>query len=108
MPKHNKTSFKPGKSGNPKGRPPKGHSITEWFREMLNSQPEVKEAIAQSIVSKALEGDVAAQRMVWNYMDGMPQQQIDHSTQGKPIPAPILGGISVHSNSGDKKDKSAN
>lgn len=43
---------------------------------MLGSKPEVKEAIAKSIIKKALEGDTAAQKMVWQYMDGMPQQDI--------------------------------
>ena len=72
------TSFKPGESGNPNGRPKKGYSITEWFKEMLDSKPEVKDAIGKSIMKKALEGDTAAQKMVWQYMDGMPQQKIEH------------------------------
>lgn len=72
------TQFKPGQSGNPNGRPKKGYSITEWFKEMLDSKPEVKDAIGKSIMKKALEGDTAAQKMVWQYMDGMPQQKIEH------------------------------
>lgn len=71
------TSFKKGEVHNPNGRPPKGYSITEWFKEMLNSKPEVKDAIGKSIMTKALEGDVTAQKMVWQYMDGMPKQAID-------------------------------
>ena len=86
------TSWKPGESGNPNGRPKKGYSITEWFQEMFKAQPEVKDALAKSIVKKALEGDIAAQKLVWNYMDGMPQQKTDITSGGKPIP--ILGGIS--------------
>jgi len=77
------TQFKPGQSGNPDGRPKKGYSITEWFKEMLSSKPEVKDAIGKSILKKALEGDPAAQRLVWNYMDGMPQQSIEHSGEIK-------------------------
>jgi len=72
------TSWKEGQSGNPNGRPPKGYSITEWFKEMLNSKPEVKEAIGKSIMKKALEGDTTAQKMVWQYMDGMPKQTLEH------------------------------
>lgn len=60
---------------NTNGRPKKGYSITEWFQEMLNSKPEVKDAIGKSILKKALEGDPSAQRMVWSYMDGMPVQK---------------------------------
>lgn len=69
------TSYKKGQSGNPKGRPPQGYSITEWFKNMLNSRPEVKDAIGNSILKKALEGDTTAQKLVWNYLDGMPLQK---------------------------------
>jgi len=79
------TQFKPGQSGNPAGRPKKGYSITEWFKEMLASNPEVKDAIGKSIMKKALEGDVTAQRLVWSYMDGMPKQAIDHTSNGNTI-----------------------
>jgi hypothetical protein len=77
MAKKNSGQFKPGNNANPNGRPKKGYSITEWFKEMLNSKPEVKDAIGKSILKKALEGDQSAQRMVWNYMDGMPKQEAD-------------------------------
>lgn len=79
MPKTS-TSFKKGQSGNPKGRPPQGYSITEWFKNMLNSRPEVKDAIGNSIMKKALQGDVTAQKLVWQYMDGMPPQSFDLET----------------------------
>lgn len=55
------------------GRPPKGYSITDWFREMLKSKPEIKDAIGMKIVEKALSGDSAAQKLIWNYMDGLPK-----------------------------------
>ena len=71
------TSIKPGQVLNPKGRPKKGYSITDWFKQMLDSKPEVKDALGKSIIKKALEGDSAAQRLVWNYMDGMPKQKAD-------------------------------
>ena len=59
---------------NPTGRPPKGYSITAWFKKMLSSKPEIRDAIGKSIIKKALDGDATAQKMVWNYMDGMPEQ----------------------------------
>jgi hypothetical protein len=71
-----------GTTPNPNGRPKKGYSITEWFKEMLNSKPEVKDAIGKSIMKKALEGDTAAQKMVWQYMDGMPTQAVDLNSSG--------------------------
>jgi len=74
MPKTS-TSYKKGVSGNKKGRPPKGYSITEMMKEMLTSQPDIKKAIGQSIAKKALQGDVTAIKTLWNYMDGMPLQK---------------------------------
>jgi len=70
-----KTSWKPGQSGNPKGGPKKGYSVTEWFKGMLASNPEIMDALGNSIMEKALEGDAAAQKLVWSYMDGMPTQK---------------------------------
>lgn len=66
-----------GKSGNPKGRPPKGYSITEAFREMLASDPLTKQTIVSSIKAKAIAGDPTAQKLIWNYMDGMPPQALE-------------------------------
>jgi hypothetical protein len=68
---------------NKKGRPAKGHSITEWCKEMLSSQPEVKDAIGKSIMKKALEGDTAAQKLVWNYMDGQAPQNLNVQSEGE-------------------------
>jgi len=85
-------TFKPGVSGNPKGRPPKGYSITEWFREMLASDPEMKQELGTAILKKAMTGDVTAMKLVWNYLDGMPQQKMDVTSDGKPLPTPIYGG----------------
>ena len=84
----NNTSFKLGEVHNPNGRPLKGYSITEWFKEMLTKDPEVKDKIGKAILAKALEGDSAAQRLVWNYMDGTPQQSIEHSGSIE-LPTPI-------------------
>ena len=102
-----RTSFKKGQVANPNGRPKKGYSITEWFKEMLNSKPEVKDAIGKSILSKALEGDPAAQRMVWQYMDGMPHQSVDY--KGELTIKPILGGsTAIHSNNSNPQAIEAN
>lgn len=70
---------KKGAEANPNGRPKKGYSITEWFQEMLKANPETRDAIGASITAKALEGDPAAIKLVWNYMDGMPKQSVQLS-----------------------------
>ena len=79
--------FPPGVSGNPKGRPLKGYSITEAFRAMLVADPEAKRKIVDSIKDKALKGDPAAQKLIWNYMDGLPPKSPDDAgeSDGNPI-----------------------
>jgi len=80
-----RTSFKKGQVANPHGRPKKGYSITAWFKAMFKAKPEVKEKLGQSIVAKALKGDIAAQKLIWNYMDGMPLQVTDLTSLGEKI-----------------------
>jgi len=94
-------SYKPGQSGNPKGRPPKGYSITDAFKSMFKESPEKKQEIVDSIFAKAKRGDPTAQKLVWSYMDGMPQQNVDW--QGELKVTPILGAISVPSNDSDQE-----
>lgn len=90
-------SWKPGQSGNPNGRPKKGYSISEAVKQMFTEQPEKKKKLIDKIYSVAAEqGDMAAARMIWAYMDGMPtQKQEVTGKDGEPlIPIPILGGRS--------------
>jgi hypothetical protein len=68
-------TWPPGVSGNPKGRPPKGHSITETIRNMMDENPEIKKALGAKILQMAVEGDIQAIRTVWGYIDGMPTQR---------------------------------
>ena len=95
------TQWKPGQSGNPKGRPPKGHSITEMVQSMMNERPEIKEAVTAKIMQLCLDGDITALKMLWNYMDGMPTQT--NKLQVEQTPTPILGGSTVLIHDGDKK-----
>lgn len=76
---------KRGAAANPNGRPKKGYSITDWFQQMLSSSPEVKNKIGAAITQKALEGDTAAQKLIWNYMDGMPKQSTDITSGGEKL-----------------------
>lgn len=79
--------WKPGQSGNPAGRPPKGYSITETIKEMMDAQPEIKKALSKVILQKALEDkDMTAIKLLWSYLDGMPKltQEIS-GPEGEPI-----------------------
>ena len=79
MPKNNtKGGFdKNPQNINRSGRPPKGYSITDAFKEMFTKDPETKARIVNAIRKKAEEGDATAQKLLWNYMDGMPAQSKD-------------------------------
>lgn len=86
-----KPNWKPGESGNPNGRPKKGYSITETIRAMMDEKPEIKQALSTKVIEMALKGDLAAMKLVWSYLEGMPMQKQELSgPEGGPIP--ILGG----------------
>jgi len=74
----NQTSYKPGQSGNLKGGPKKEHSISQTIRDMMDERPEIKKALGGKILEMAMKGDIVAMKTIWNYMDGMPKQSIDH------------------------------
>ena len=75
--------FQPGQSGNPAGRPPKGETLTELMREFLEQAPEgqkvtYKEAFIKRVYKKAMEeGDAVTIKLIWNYLDGMPNQTMN-------------------------------
>lgn len=77
------TSWKPGQTGNPHGRPLKEHSITATIKAMMDEKPEIKKALGAKIFEMALKGDITAIKTLWNYIDGMPQQ--DLKVQGSVI-----------------------
>lgn len=82
---------------NKDGRPPKEWTWSGLIKEALEETDlegrEVKKKVTQSLVNKALEGDVQALKEIGNRIDGMPQQKTDITTNGKDLPTPILGGI---------------
>lgn len=98
--------FQPGQSGNPAGRPVGTRNFTTKVREALEKIAEGKdytyeEAFVKSILKKAIiDQDPAIMRLIWNYLDGMPAQDI--TTGGEKLPTPI---INVLTNVGDNQDK---
>lgn len=90
--KDSPTTWKPGQSGNPAGKPPGAKNFTTKVREALekiadgeqdttNEQLFIKAILEKAIVQK----DPSIQRLMWNYLDGMPSQHIDHTTGGEKI-----------------------
>lgn len=93
----NNGRFLPGHPPTPGGGRPKGSlSLTKILREYLEEiPPGEKKSRAQQFVEMTLErakkGDKVDKKIVWNYIDGLPRQNVDLTSGGKPIP--ILGGI---------------
>jgi hypothetical protein len=75
---------------NRNGRPPKGHSITETIQAMMDEKPEIKRALGQRILQMALEGDLAAIRTIWGYIDGLPAQATDVTTGGERLEGLVI------------------
>ena len=87
-----KGRFLPGFSGNPDGKQPGTLSITAEVKKKLQEVPEGKtktylSCLIEQIMKKAvIEGDQQTIKQIWNYIDGMPQQNTDITTGGKPLP----------------------
>lgn len=66
--------FVKGFSGNPKGRDKKGYTLTDIFLAEMS-----KEELAQLIINKIRKSkDNALMRFVYNHIDGMPIQKVEH------------------------------
>ncbi len=64
------------------------------FREVLIKQIEANaKPLAEALIAKGLQGDVPALKEIADRALGKPIQGIDHTTLGKEMPAPILGGL---------------
>lgn len=94
MSNHNpspENQFKPGESGNPKGRPVGSYSIMTLLRQRMNEVPlgqtkEWREQFADIILDEAIiKRNPQMLKMVAEYMDGMPEQFIDLTTKGEKL-----------------------
>lgn len=74
---------------NREGRPVGTKNFTTKVREALEKIAEGKdytyeEAFIKAIMKKAIvEGDASTQRLIWNYLDGMPLQQVNSNISGE-------------------------
>ncbi len=72
--------WKPGQSGNPDGRPPKGFSMAEVLRELLEqgeNKPSARQ-IAEKAIAAAKSGDMRAIEFIFDRIDGKPKQSLRH------------------------------
>lgn len=87
-----RTAWKKGQpSPNPKGAPQKDESISFLMRKFLQSSPpgeekSYKQMFVEKVYLKAIkEGDASAIKLIWNYIDGMPKQTSDITSNGQTI-----------------------
>lgn len=82
--------FAPGVSGNPAGKP-KGskHLTTKLFEALENMTKDGKsysDLLVQRILNDAIvKGNTSMIHMIMNYVDGMPQQGIDVTSNGDSV-----------------------
>jgi hypothetical protein len=89
--------WKPGQSGNPKGRPKKLSLIKEWMEEPSFSDANKTKlrVLFDKMYMGAIKGNVTLQIWLMEKVDGKPKQLVEHEDQdGKAYPAmiPIMIG----------------
>lgn len=93
MPKTS-TSFKPGQTGNPNGRPKEEWTwsgvLRDAVEEMAKDGQPIKKHVATAILRETLKGNVQAFNAIANRMDGMPAQQTDITSKGEKLEAPHI------------------
>lgn len=92
-------AFQPGQSGNPNGRPKKEAALSNLMREMLEELEEVRDKdgnptgkmakrkliFLKACFEHAAKGDAAFAKMIMSYIDGLPKQAIDLTSDDKPL-----------------------
>ena len=73
--------FKPGQSGNPNGRPKGAKDWRTIFNERLDMIENSREKIADVVITKALEGDLASFDRLADRTDGKAPQSIINQYQ---------------------------
>ena len=108
----NQTSFKKGQVANPAGRPKKEWTWSGLIRDIGEENPENsvlqnKDIAIKALWAKSKRGDVMALKEIGNRLDGLPQQKVDVTSGGKPIP--LLGGATnaIQEDNGDGEDSKA-
>lgn len=76
--------WKPGKTGNPKGRP-KNRTLTEIVREYMEKEGKLpdgremilSEAVAETILKMVLRGNTEVIKELWNRLEGKSKETIE-------------------------------
>lgn len=108
-------NLKPAKKGeirNPNGRPKGSLSASTILKRFLELTEDVRNpmtgeqqtlTVAETIhlmqIAKARKGELASYKEIMDRMEGKPAQAVDITSDGKPLPIPLLQGVKP------KKDK---
>jgi len=87
----NSGTWKPGQSGNPKGRAKKGKTLTDILEKHLRKRRELpagekhaaKELLAKELIDRALDGDTAALKYIFDRIDGKPTETVKAAHTGR-------------------------
>lgn len=87
IPRNPNGTYPKGVSGNPAGKPPGIRHMTTILKEALIKVSDDKGTrddveIVKTVARKAKEGDMNAIKLIWNYLDGMPPQDINANING--------------------------
>lgn len=104
------TQFKPGKSGNPNGRPKRDWTWSGLLEEAMEETDETgepyKKIIARKLRALGIKGDTTAIKDLMNRMDGMPQQSTDVTSKGEKIlvvPPELIDKYGITSDTEDSR-----
>ena len=89
------TQFKPGQSGNPKGRPKRKWTwaglMEKYAEEELEGEKgKVKDKVVKRVFELAKRGDMTAAKELFNRMDGMPKQSTDITSKGDKLDSLVI------------------
>jgi hypothetical protein len=86
--------YKKGQSGNPNGRPAGSLSLKEYLKKKLATMTDEER-------EEYLDG--IDKHKIWEMAEGKASQDVDHTTLGKELPAPIINVLTNNSDAeGDK------
>ena len=83
--------FVKGKSGNPKGRPVKQVNYLGAILSTTTEEDVVE--VFQKLLIKAKSGDIAATKIVLEYLAGKPAQQVDVTSNGLTIAPTVINFV---------------
>jgi len=80
-----KYQWKPGQSGNPSGRPKGTICLTNRIRGKLRRNPEMANAVCQSVIDSAIDGDMRAAQLLMDRVDGLLTKKVQVETAHRKV-----------------------